>query len=139
MDKKISKGLKLTFLINFFVSLIFGVLLFFLVEEYMGWFGISFTAPYYFGDLFGGALLGFAIASFMAWKQTEWENVKITVIMEIAWLSLGAYIFFWWIILSPIVQPMDWIYLILFFGFLATFIFFYIQHEHEKENQTGRK
>jgi hypothetical protein len=129
MVKKISKGLKWTFFINCIVSLVFGVLLFFLVEVYLGWLGILFQAPFFFGGLFGGALLTFASASFIAWKQTEWENVKIVVIMTIVWNMLGAYIFFWVAIYAQRFHPMTLIHPILFFGFLAAFIFFYIRHE----------
>ena len=94
---EISKGLKRTFLINFIVSLVFGILLFFMVDIYLGWFGVTFNVPFFFmGGLFGGALLGYACASFLAWQQTEWEKVKIVVIMEIVWHMLGVYIFFWW-------------------------------------------
>ncbi|MFX0001772.1 MAG: hypothetical protein ACFE88_16800 [Candidatus Hermodarchaeota archaeon] len=141
MVKEISKGLKWTFLIYFVVSLIFGVLLFFLVEKYLEWFGIVlFYSPIveifpnlFYGGLFGGALLAFAIASFFAWREIEWEKVKIVMIMNIVWNMLGAFIFFWVTFLKgwP-VHPMTLMHLILFFGFLATFIFFYIQHEKEQ-------
>ncbi|MFW9951211.1 MAG: hypothetical protein ACFFKA_13915 [Candidatus Thorarchaeota archaeon] len=142
MGKEISKGLKWTFFTNYIVSLVFGVLLFFLVETYLGWFGIPFTAPFVFGGLFGGALLGYASASFIAWKQTEWESVKITVIMEVVFNMLGAFIFFYmniavWQLPSIFLYTkiMDLIYLILFLGFLISFIFFYIQHEKEKKEK----
>ena len=138
MVKEISKGLKWTFFINFIVSLVLGVLLFLLVEIYLEWFGITFRAPFFFGGLFGGILLGYASASFIAWQQTEWEKVKIVMIMNIVWNLLGAFTFFWatiylWeypFLLSY--KIMNLIYLIVFFGFLAAFIFFYIQHEKEQ-------
>jgi len=139
MATEISKGLKWTFFINFIVSLVFGVLLFFLVEVYLGWLGIdNFQVPFNIGGFFGGALLAFSSASFIAWKQTEWEKVKILVIMNIVWNMLGAYIFYWVVIGrwsfggGFLIQPMILLHFILFFGFLAAFIFFYIQHEKEK-------
>jgi len=137
MVKEISKGLKWAFFINFIVCLVFGVLLFFLVEVYLGWLDIPFQPPFLIGGFFGGALLTFASASFIAWQQTEWEKVKIVVIMNIVWNVLGAYIFYMitfvaLIFFGILAHPMKWIHLILFFGFLAAFIFFYIQHEKEQ-------
>jgi hypothetical protein len=139
MAKEILKGLKWTFLVNFIVFAVFGVLLFFLVEDYMEWFSIPFLAPIGYGGLFGGALLGFASASFIAWQHTEWEKVKIVVIMQIVWHMVGVYTFFWWtifywpnIFILLHAKIMNLIYLIVFSGFLAAFIFFYIKHEKEQ-------
>jgi hypothetical protein len=132
MVNEISKGLKWTFFFNFIVTLVFGVLLFFLIEVYLGWLGIFYQAPFVFGGLFGGALLAFSIASFIAWKETEWEKVKIVVIINIVWNMLGAFIFFWNTIYGWPVHPMNLIHLILFFGFLALFIFFYTKHGNAK-------
>ena len=92
--KEILKGLKWTFLVNFIVLVVFGVLLVFIMEEYLRWFGIPFVTPAGYGLLFGAALLGYACTSFMAWQQTEWEKVKIVVLMLIAWHMLGVFIFF---------------------------------------------
>ncbi|MFX0001594.1 MAG: hypothetical protein ACFE9Q_09720 [Candidatus Hodarchaeota archaeon] len=145
---EISKGLKRTFLINFIVSLVFGILLFFMVDIYLDWFGVHFNVPFSFmGGLFGGALLGYACASFIAWQQTEWDKVKIVVIMEIVWHILGVYIFFWWIygiLANPKFSATHYlytkiihlIYLIVFLWFLAAFIFYYVKHE--KEEPTAR-
>ena len=139
MVKEISKGLKRTFLINFIVSLVFGVLLFFLPEIYLEYTGISFQTPFLFGGLFGGALLAFACASFLAWRETEWERIKIVMIMHIIWNMLGAFVFFWAIIYlssNPwfylIYKIMNLGYLTIFLGFLAAFIFFYTRHEKEQ-------
>ncbi|MFX1419424.1 MAG: hypothetical protein ACFE9N_10935 [Promethearchaeota archaeon] len=137
MVKEISKWLKRTFFINSIVSLVFGVFLFFLVEVYLRWLGKSFQPPFAIGGFFGGALLAFASASFLAWQQTEWEKVKIVVIVNIVWNLLGTYIFFFNVIVGLTLygllpHPMNLIHLIIFFGFLVAFIFFYIQHEKER-------
>ncbi|MFX1417538.1 MAG: hypothetical protein ACFE9N_01315 [Promethearchaeota archaeon] len=139
MAKEILKGLKWTFLVNFIVFVVFGALLFFLVEDYMAWFSIPFLAPIGYGGLFGGALLGYGSASFIAWQQTEWEKVKIVVIMQIVWHMVGVYTFFWWtifywpnIFILLHAKIMNLIYLIVFSGFLAAFIFFYIKHEKKQ-------
>jgi len=139
MAKEILKGLKWTFLLNFIVFVVFGTLLFFLDEQYMAWFSIPYLPPTGYGILFGAALLGYASASFMAWQQTEWEKVKIVVLMEIVWHMFGVFVFSWWIIVYfqniLIIFPakiMNLIYLILFSGFLAAFIVFYIKHEKEQ-------
>ena len=137
MVKLISKGLKWTFFINFIVYVVFGVVLFFLMEDYLEWIGIPyfmpvFSSPFYFGPLFGGALLAFASVFFFAWRQKEWENVKIVMLMNIVWNMLGAFVFIYARFYSSSLHPMTFIHTILFFGFLAAFIIFYIQHEKEK-------
>jgi len=83
-------------------------------------------------QLLGFAFCAFALSSFIAWKETEWEKVKIIVIMEIAWFMGGVYVMFWSLYWLPL-PPMGWVYLIVFSAFLFAFIVFYIQHEKEKE------
>jgi hypothetical protein len=142
MVKEILKGLKWTFFMNFIVFVVFGALILFLVEEFMAWFNLPYLVIGY-GALFGGALLGYASASFIAWQQTEWEKVKIVVLMQIVWHMLGVFVFSWWtyfwwpnIYISLYAKIANLIYLYVFSGFLAAFIIFYIKHE--KMEQTTK-
>jgi len=89
-------------------------------------------------QLFGFTFYAFALSSFIAWKETEWEKVKIIVLMEIAWFMGGVYVMFWSLYMGikepsiPTLPFIGWIYLVIFSVFLVVFIIFYIQHEKEK-------
>ncbi len=148
MATEISKGLKWTFFIHFVVTLLFGVVFTMLVTmldqvfdlvnylKIIGW-------PYFdpvISNLLGFAFFALALSSFIAWKETKWEKVKIIVLMEIAWFMGGTYVMFWSLYSGmmaipgvPELPPMGWIYLIMFSTFLIAFIVFYIQHEKEKK------
>ena len=134
MATEISKGLKWIFFIHFVVTLFFGVLFTMLVDFYLEIIGWPYFDPITL-QLLGFAFYAFALSSFIAWKETEWEKVKTIVIMEIAWFMGGTYVMFWslyWgLRFSAALPPMAWIYLIIFIAFLIAFIVFYIQHEKE--------
>lgn len=137
MAIKISNGLKWTFFVHFIVTLFFGVIFTMLVDFYLeiiGWPVIYFDPIML--QLLGFAFYAFALSSFIAWKETEWEKVKTIVIMEIAWFMGGVYVMFWSLYfhldtLFPL-PLMGWVYLIIFSAFLIAFIIFYLQHEKQK-------
>ena len=89
MKENVSKLLKLTFLIHFFVSVIFGLLFTVLVELYVGVIGWPYLDPVT-GRVLGAVFLGLAAASLLSWRETKWESVKIVVQMEIVWLIIGT-------------------------------------------------
>jgi len=147
MAKEISKWLKWTFFIDFIVYMVFGFLLifqqtlFFLLIEW----------PYYnpvigligdpvIGFLLGAAFLAFASSSFDAWKATDWDNVKITVVKKIVWSIFGSFLMFWSLIdryqlfhSLPLPVPLvGWSFFEILIVFLVAYIVFYIQHEKEK-------
>ena len=130
--EEISKALKLIFLIHFIASFLLGVVFLLFTESFValtGWdasplIGLDPVA----GRILGAAILGFAIGSLLAWRETEWQKVKIIVLVELTWLGVGlvtsvicAFIFYpSWVI---------WVIIGLFALFLVAFGYFYYLHE----------
>jgi hypothetical protein len=89
MNTKIPQGLKTAFLIHFIISLLFG-LGFLLIPVAVGnLFGLNVQDPSIY-RLLGAAILGFAVSSWLSYQATEWESVRIVLVMEIVWATLGT-------------------------------------------------
>lgn len=125
MEKQISPGLKTTFLIHFIVGVIFG-LIYLLIPKVWGdlisW-PIQEPAAY---RLIGAAILGFATSSWLAYKETVLERVKIVVQMEIVWTILGTLVMLWGLIFAGL-PAFGWVNAIILGGFAVAFSVFYSQ------------
>ena len=131
MKEKISKLLKLAFLIHFFVAVIFGLVFTLLIEIYVelvSWPYEDFVT----GRVLGAMFLGLAVASLLSWRETKWESVKIVVQMEIAWLVIGTTVHFFAIFTDPLLPFMIWIQTAILLIFLIAFIWFYYDQEFAK-------
>ena len=126
MDE-ISSPLRLTFLIHFFVGIIFGLIYLIFLEFYNTLVGWTYDDPIA-GRVLGAALIGFGVASLLAWRETEWVKVKIIVQMEIVWLTIAVVAQFWaaFTLFPPIVI---WVNIGLMIVFLVAFIWFYWRQE----------
>jgi hypothetical protein len=125
MEKQIQSGLKTTFLVHFIVGLIFG-LIYLLIPEVWGNL-ISWPVkepPAYWG--LGAALLGFAVSSWFAYKETAWEKVKIVVQMEIVWTILGTLVMLRGLIFAGL-PVFAWVNAVIFAAFAVAFGYFYFQ------------
>ena len=131
MKEEISKLLKLTFLIHFFVSIIFGLLFMVLVELYVGVVGWPYLDPIT-GRVLGATLLGLAAGSLLAWRETKWVGVKIVVQIEIVWLMLGTAVHIFSIFAFPLLPFMIWVQAAILIFFLGAFIWFYYDQEWAK-------
>ena len=123
MDKQISSGLKTTFLIHFVVAGIFGLVLLLVPRMWGNLAGLEIvkTAIY---RLVGTALLGFAASSWLAYKETVWERVRIVVQMEIVGSALGALVILWGLAFEGL-PPLEWMNVVILAGFAIAFAFFY--------------
>ncbi len=100
MAKEISKWLKLWFLINSILGLIFTIIYLIILEIY--WVMVDW--PYFdpiFGRILGITLLTLTIMSVMAYRETDWENVKIFVEFSIIWLMSLAIVNIWSVFVTP--------------------------------------
>jgi hypothetical protein len=133
MKEEISKLLKLTFLIHFFVAVIFGLLFTFLVELYVGIVGWPYLDPVT-GRVLGAVFLGLAAASLLSWRETKWESVKIVVQMEIVWLAIALAVHFFSAFVFPglVTLIIIWVQIGILIFFLAAFIWFYSDQEWGK-------
>jgi hypothetical protein len=123
LDKQISSGLKTTFLIHFVVAGIFGLVLLLVPRMWGNLAGLEIvkTAIY---RLVGAALLGFAASSWLAYKETVWERVRIVVQMEIVGSALGALVILWGLAFEGL-PPLEWMNVVILAGFAIAFAFFY--------------
>jgi hypothetical protein len=74
--------------------------------------------------LLGAAILGFGTSSWLAYKETAWEKVRIVVQMEIAWTILGTLVVLWGLIFAGL-PAFGWVNAVIMAGFAAAFSILY--------------
>jgi hypothetical protein len=123
MEKQISTGLKVTFLVHFILGVIIG-LLYLLVPEWWsnlsGWPTKDVTAE----RLIGAAFLGFTASSWWAYREAIVEKVKIVVKMEIVWTILASLVILWGLLFEG-APSAGWMNFIVMAAFAVAFIVFY--------------
>ncbi len=117
-----SKELKTTFLIHFIVSFLFGTILLVIPKT---WANLIQWTPFdpTLTQIYAAALLAIAASSFLAYRATRWQEVKIVVQMEIVFTTLtilisvyrafigGAPLFIWGYIIIFIPFAIAWVIL----------------------------
>ena len=127
MEKKISNGLKYTFIFHFIVAIVFGLTYLLIPYQWatiVQW-PLRETFPY---RLLGAALLGFGVSSWLAFKNQLWESVKIVVVMEIVWCGLGTVVMLWGMVIKGL-PAIGWLNTVLMVFFTVTFGFFLIREK----------
>ena len=114
------RGLKLTFLIHFIISVLVGIQHLFIPRAWTNLAGIEIYETTTW-RLIGAALIAFAVSSWMAYKAQDLSSVKILVPMEIIWSFLGAATLTWGIFVEEF-PPLEWVNvsLLLIFGIAFT-------------------
>jgi signal transduction histidine kinase len=123
MEKQISYGLRITFLVHVIVAGIFGLVFLLIPEMFGGMMGAPIKEPSTF-RLLGAALVAFAASSWFAYRETVWERVKIVVQMEIVWTILGVLATLWGLMFEGL-PTADWMNVLILGAFAVAFIFFY--------------
>ena len=123
MEKQISYGLRITFLVHVIVAGIFGLVFLLIPEMFGGMMGAPIKEPSTF-RLLGAALVAFAASSWFAYRATVWERVKIVVQMEIVWTILGVLATLWGLMFEGL-PTADWMNVLILGAFAVAFIFFY--------------
>lgn len=133
MKEDISKLLKLTFLIHFFVAVIFGLLFTVLFELYVDFVDWPYLADPVTGRILGAVFLGLAGGSLLAWRETRWERVKIVVQIEIVWLIIGTVVLFFAVFNFDLIYLfIIWLQIAILIFFLVAFVWFYYDQEWRK-------
>jgi len=129
MSPAILKELKYTFLVQLVVFLILGIIFTFFIEQYVEWFNwpnLDPTAGRYIGVIF----LSFAFVEFLAYRETEWEQVEMFVVLDLLFCILGAMVQ----LIGIFVDETGWAgwfnFTIQIIFFLA-FLYLYIQQQKE--------
>ena len=125
MNTQLTQGLKTTFLVHFIVAILFG-LGFLLIPIAVGRvFGLNVQEPETY-RLLGGAMLGFAASSWLAYKATSWESVRIVVVMELVWTILGTIVMLYALLFAGF-PALGWINAVILAAFALAFGRFYFQ------------
>jgi hypothetical protein len=106
MEKQISSGLRITFLVHWIITGVLGLgiwivpgrtlTLLSLIQEWVELpkSGISIPGGAFVNPLitrlFGAALLAFAFSSFKGWRAKEWTAVKPLIQLQLVFSALGA-------------------------------------------------
>lgn len=125
MEDSTLRRLKTTFLAHFIVGGVFGIILL-LVRDMWGTMSVQPLLELVIYRDMGAAILGFAFASWLAYQDTQWEKVKITMLMEIVWTALFVIVNIYGI-LSGQLPPLDWVNIVIVGGFGIAFAIFYFQ------------
>jgi len=122
MEKHISYGLKITFLVHAIFGLLTG-LVFLLYPQAWNALGAKIQEPEIY-RVVGAAILGFAASSWWAYKEAAWEKVKIIVKMEIFWTALGALVILFGLLFAGL-PAIEWVFAIVLAGFAVAFYYFF--------------
>lgn len=100
MNKQISRGLKITFLIHAIVGAVMG-LAYLMIPTIMGdWVGWNMSDFAY--RVVGAAILGFAASSWLAYMAEQWSEVRIVVEAELIWVVLAAVVQLWALLVNAV-------------------------------------
>jgi hypothetical protein len=122
MEKKVSSGLKTTFLVHIIIGLIFGIGMLLFPNAWAA-LGVPVKEPNMY-RLVGGAILGFTSSSWWAYKEPSWEKVKIVVQMEIVWTILATLVILYGLLFAGL-PAVEWMNAIIMACFAAAFTYFY--------------
>jgi hypothetical protein len=118
-----SKGLKSTFLIHAIVALVFGIVLYLqpkLWATLVQW--IPFDGN--MTRIYGAALLALAVSSWLGYRATRWEEVRILVLMEIALTALST-VGGLWALLFRNAPAFAWVSVVIWVAFAVAWMYFY--------------
>jgi hypothetical protein len=126
MERKLTRGLKNTLLLHAIAMVVFASVYLFvpmLWGELTGC--LSNKVPHVF-RLFGTAILGFGIGSYLAFRETTWEAVKVVVQMECILNVLFPIIILLGLIFWEL-PSIAWMYFVVMSGFGVAFNYFYVE------------
>ncbi|HUS84032.1 MAG TPA: hypothetical protein VMX56_02720 [Anaerolineales bacterium] len=126
MEKQITTGLKNTFLLHSIMMAIFALNYIFTPV----WWGnltgcLSNQVPQVF-RLFGTTILGYAISSFLSYRETAWEKVKIVVQMNCVITALFPIMLVLALLFWDL-PSIGWMYFVVMSGFGVAFNYFYFK------------
>jgi len=126
---EISKFLKISFLIDGLVAVIYGLVMLLIPQMHADFFVFPYEE---FADRYIGALfLGFGVGNLFAYRASSWENVEFVVLMNITFLLIGTLIILYSIAVAvlPVMAYMQ-VGLSLFLLFL--FLYSYYEAKFKK-------
>ena len=126
MDRPISSGLKITFLIHFIVALVFGLVFLIYPQLWGSLAGMQILAHELYRML-GAVMLALGVGSWLAYRAKIWESVRIIVLTEISWTAMAAVIILYYLIRHSF-PALYWLPALLMAGFAVAFAYFYFKN-----------
>jgi len=96
MNTQTSKGLRITLLVYAIYSLVYG-LIHVISPEMVG------AKDPAIERVFGAAVLAFALGAGLAYLEKDWDKIKISVLMQVAWMILYTITMAWGILTGGII------------------------------------
>ena len=120
-----SRGLKITFLAHAIVGLAFGLVLCLIPATWatlVNWVPFDATVT----RLYGAALLGLFVSSWLGYRAVRWDDVRIVVQTEIVVTVVGGLVGLYSALFAG-APPFIWVSIVIYLGFAAAWIYFYLQ------------
>jgi hypothetical protein len=120
-----SRGLKTTFLVHAIVTFAFGVVLYLIPDM---WAALVNWVPYdpTVTRIYAATLLAICVSSWLGYRATRWDEVRIVVQMEIVLTVLSGIISLYSALFAG--APLFiWVTVVIFVGFAVAWIYFYRQ------------
>lgn len=126
MKKQVTPNLKYTFLVHGIMMTVFALIYLLFPVPWGDLTGcLSNQVPQVF-RLFGTAILGYAISSFLAFKETSWEQVRIVAQMERVITTMFPIIILLALLFWDL-SAIGWMYFVVMTCFAIAFNLFYIK------------
>ncbi|MEN8138619.1 MAG: hypothetical protein ABFR62_09305 [Bacteroidota bacterium] len=126
MEKQISIGLRNTFIVH---GTIMSIIALIFLSAPIQWGSLtgamSEEVPQIY-TILGATILGYAISSFLAIRESSWEKVKIIVQMECIISIIFPFVLLFGILLLGLPQ-IAWLFFVVMSGFTIAFNFFYFK------------
>jgi len=123
---EISKFLRMSFLIDGLVAIVYGLIMLLIPDIHANMFGFPYEE---FADRFTGSLfLGYGVGNLLAYRASSWENVEFVVLMNLTFLAIGLLVMLYSIAMAliPVAGYMQ-VGLILFLLFLFLYSYYEVK------------
>ena len=123
---EISKFLRMSFLIDGLVAIVYGLVMLLIPDIHANMFGFPYEE---FADRFTGSLfLGYGVGNLLAYRASSWENVEFVVLMNLTFLAIGLLVMLYSIAMAliPVAGYMQ-VGLILFLLFLFLYSYYEVR------------
>ncbi|MFN2291233.1 MAG: hypothetical protein ACK2UC_08600 [Anaerolineae bacterium] len=128
MNQKTRQGLRITFLAYFVIGGLVGLQHLLAPRLWADLAGMEIAETVTW-RLIGAALIGFAVGSWLAFREPVWERVRIVVFVDLVWSALGALVILWGLLFEGL-PPLEWLNAILLAAFAVAFTVFYLRSRY---------
>lgn len=130
MNKPISRGLKITFLLHAIEGFFTGAILL-LIPAILGSF-VNWDMSDAAYRIVGAAVFGCAFSSLLAYNAEIWRDVSIVVKAKVLWMSFAAIVILWALLVGNI-PTFGWLFFVVLAAFAAVFAYFLVIYSRYEE------